>query len=84
MNKYKIELTIKSQRKPTCFNRGMNLVNNFVQEFVYVVTIQYICSMEEELRIRISSKLKKELEAKARELNISLSAYVRMKLSSND
>ena len=40
--------------------------------------------MKEELRIRISSKLKKELEAKARELNISLSAYVRMKLSSND
>ena len=28
--------------------------------------------MEEELRIRISSKLKKELEAKAKELNISL------------
>jgi predicted HicB family RNase H-like nuclease len=40
--------------------------------------------MEEELRIRISSKLKKELEVKAKELNISLSAYVRMKLSSND
>ena len=40
--------------------------------------------MEEELRIRISSKLKKELESKARELNISLSAYVRMKLSNND
>ena len=40
--------------------------------------------MEEELRIRISSKLKTELEAKDRELNISLSAYVRMKLSNND
>ena len=40
--------------------------------------------MEEELRIRISYKLKTELEAKARELNISLSAYVRMQLSSND
>ena len=40
--------------------------------------------MEEELRIRISSKLKKELESKAKELNISLSAYVRMKLSGND
>ena len=23
-------ITIKTQRKPTCFNRGMNLVNNFV------------------------------------------------------
>ena len=23
-------ITIKSQRKPTCFNRGMNLVNNFI------------------------------------------------------
>ena len=40
--------------------------------------------MEKELRIRISSKLKTELEEKAIELNISLSAYVRMKLSSND
>lgn len=34
--------------------------------------------------MRFSSKLKTELEVKARELNISLSAYVRMKLSSND
>ena len=78
------EFTIKPQRKPTYFSRWMNLVNISYQVFVYVVTIQYICSMEEELRIRISSKLKKELEAKAKELNISLSAYVRMKLSSND
>ena len=37
--------------------------------------------MEKELRIRVSSKLKAELEKKAKELNISLSAYVRMKLS---
>ena len=78
------QITTKPQRKPTHFRRWMNLVNISYQVFVYVVTIQYICSMEEELRIRISSKLKKELESKARELNISLSAYVRMKLSSND
>ena len=25
-----LEFTIKPQRKPTCFKRGMNLVNNFV------------------------------------------------------
>ena len=37
--------------------------------------------MEEELRIRVSKKLKEKLEQKAKELNISLSAYVRMKLS---
>lgn len=37
--------------------------------------------MEKELRIRISSELKTDLEEKAKELNISLSAYVRMKLS---
>lgn len=40
--------------------------------------------MEEELRIRVSKELKEKLEQKAKELNISLSAYVRMKLSSND
>ena len=79
-----IEFTQRLKRKPTYFSRWMNLVNFKINTFVYVVTIQYICSMEEELRIRISSKLKKELEAKAKELNISLSAYVRMKLSSND
>ena len=77
-------ITIKPRRKPMHFSRWMNLVNISYQVFVYVVTIQYICSMEEELRIRISYKLKTELEAKARELNISLSAYVRMQLSSND
>ena len=76
-------LKYKSQQK-SVFHSWVEFGNNFVQVFVYVVTIQYICSMEEELRIRISSKLKKELEAKAKELNISLSAYVRMKLSSND
>ena len=59
----------------------MNLVNNFVQIFGYVVTMQYICSMEEEIRIRVSKELKEKLEQKAKELNISLSAYVRMKLS---
>ena len=37
--------------------------------------------MEEELRIRVSKELKKKIEQKAKELNISLSAYVRMKLS---
>ena len=40
--------------------------------------------MEEELRIRVSKKLKEKIEQKAKELNISVSAYVRMKLSSND
>ena len=37
--------------------------------------------MEEELRTRVSKELKEKLEQKAKELNISLSAYVRMKLS---
>ena len=37
--------------------------------------------METELRIRISKEQKKKLEQKAKELNISLSAYVRMTLS---
>jgi hypothetical protein len=37
--------------------------------------------MEEELRIRISKELKDKLEQKAKALNISVSAYVRMKLS---
>ena len=37
--------------------------------------------MEEELRIRVSKKLKGKIEQKAQELNISVSAYVRMKLS---
>ena len=36
---------------------------------------------EETLRIRVSEDFKKELESKAKELNISLSAYVRMILS---
>ena len=29
-NEESYSVTIKTQRKPTCFNRGMNLVNNFV------------------------------------------------------
>lgn len=37
--------------------------------------------MEEELRIRVSKELKEKLEHKAKEINMSLSAYVRMKLS---
>ena len=37
--------------------------------------------MEEELRIRVSKKFKEKIEQKAKELNISVSAYVRMKLS---
>ena len=37
--------------------------------------------MEEELRIRVSKELKEKLEQRAKGLNISLSAYVRMKLS---
>lgn len=37
--------------------------------------------MEEELRIRVSKELKEKTEQKAKELNISVSAYVRMKLS---
>ena len=28
-----LEFTLKTQRKPTCFNRGMNLVNNFANIF---------------------------------------------------
>ena len=39
--------------------------------------------METELRIRISQVQKEKLEQKAKELNISLSAYVRMKLSND-
>ena len=37
--------------------------------------------MQEELRLRVSKELKEKLKQKAKELNISLSAYVRMKLS---
>lgn len=37
--------------------------------------------MEEEIRVRVSSEFKKELEEKAKQLNITLSAYIRMKLS---
>lgn len=37
--------------------------------------------MEEEIRVRVSSEFKKELEEKAKQLNIALSAYIRMKLS---
>ena len=37
--------------------------------------------MEEELRVRVSVELKQKIEQKAKELNISVSAYVRMKLS---
>jgi hypothetical protein len=37
--------------------------------------------MEEELRIRVSKELKEKIEQKAKDLNISVSSYVRMKLS---
>lgn len=37
--------------------------------------------METDLRIRISQEQKDRIQQKARELNISLSAYIRMKLS---
>jgi len=37
--------------------------------------------MEKELRIRVSKELKEQIEQKAKELNISVSAFVRMKLS---
>lgn len=37
--------------------------------------------MEEEIRVRVSKEFKEEVEEKAKSLNISLSAYVRMKLS---
>jgi predicted HicB family RNase H-like nuclease len=37
--------------------------------------------MEEELRVRVSKELKEKIEQKAKELNISVSSYVRMKLS---
>jgi len=40
--------------------------------------------MEEEIRIRVSKEFKKKLEVKAKEFNISLSAYVRLKLSINE
>lgn len=37
--------------------------------------------MEEEIRVRVSKEFKDKVEEKAKALNISLSAYVRMKLS---
>lgn len=37
--------------------------------------------MEEEIRIRVSKEFKETLEKEAKNLNITLSAYVRMKLS---
>lgn len=37
--------------------------------------------MEKELRIRVSGEMKEKLEGKAKDLNISLSAYIRMILS---
>lgn len=37
--------------------------------------------MESEIRIRISKEQKEKLEQEAKKLNISLSAYIRMKLS---
>ena len=40
--------------------------------------------MEKELRIRIGSDLKSQLEKRAEKLNISLSAYCRMVLSQSD
>lgn len=58
-------------------------VNFKINTFVSLKYLSYTCSyiMETELRIRISKEQKLKLEKKARELNISLSAYVRMKLS---
>ena len=37
--------------------------------------------MEEELRVRVSKELKDKLEKQAKDLNISISSFVRMKLS---
>jgi len=37
--------------------------------------------MNTEIRIRISKEQKEKLEQEAKKLNISLSAYIRMKLS---
>lgn len=37
--------------------------------------------MEEEIRVRVSKEFKDKLEKEAKELNISLSSLVRMKLS---
>lgn len=36
---------------------------------------------EEVIRIRVTAEFKKEIEKEAEKLNISLSAYVRMKIS---
>lgn len=38
-------------------------------------------TQDTDLRVRCSTGFKKELEARAKKLNLSLSAYVRMKLS---
>lgn len=40
--------------------------------------------MKEELRVRVSEELKRELEKEAKELNLGLSSYVRMKLSTKN
>lgn len=37
--------------------------------------------MDSELRIRVSKELKDNLEKEAKNLNITLSSYIRMKLS---
>lgn len=37
--------------------------------------------MDSELRIRVSKELKDKLEKEAKSLNISLSSYIRMKIS---
>lgn len=37
--------------------------------------------MEQEIRFRVTTEFKKVLESQANELNLSLSAYIRMKLS---
>ena len=39
--------------------------------------------MTEELRVRVATEFKQELERQAKELNLGLSAYVRYVLSKN-
>lgn len=45
--------------------------------------MSYLCGMEKELRIRLSSELKRKLEKQAKSLNLSLSSYVRLILTTN-
>lgn len=47
------------------------------------ITIKQL-KMKEELRVRVSEELKRELEKEAKELNLGLSSYVRMKLSTKN